>query len=174
MDEAAYPSDHRPGRNMMTTVTSRHLAALESLGFRGDWDKLTQLERYAHRRAEFACNGKTDLGQVYTSSDWDADCETIKTRFRRLFDRYTTPSPYQFNFPFLTVNGDPRGYALKYPVGTHPVPDGMHQDWGGDGIYAPIENIAGSWDEDREVAHAQTCEETPRHAAGHCETIALR
>ena len=39
----------------------------------------------------------------------------------------------------LRFNGDPRGYALKIDVQAGGfIPEGMHRDWGGYGILAPV------------------------------------
>lgn len=80
--------------------------------------KLRRLEQQAHRAAEDYCNG--DL----TSYQYDQQTAAIRRKVLRLLGPTAEDA--------LSMNGDPRGYALKV------VPaDGLPTDWGGYGLLAP-------------------------------------
>jgi hypothetical protein len=82
------------------------------------WRALRRLESLAHRTAEGYCNGTTSDDEVQET--W----AKVKTGLARVFGG-AIPAGISYNL-------DPRGYALKL---ANP-PEGMHTDWGRDGILA--------------------------------------
>ena len=120
-----------------------HHAALETLRAPGCklsgmaiWRKLRRLEQEVHDATTAQCNGATYGGQPFRpdhgpdgeesdTSPWQYYLATVKAN--------VTASFGQLPAGFF-VNGDARGYALKLAPGH--VPDGMHADWGSNGILA--------------------------------------
>jgi hypothetical protein len=87
------------------------------------WRKLCRVESAAHLVATHYCNGAVD------GDHWEMIKEDTRAKVARIFGKL----PDGF-----FVNGDPRGYALKLDNEKVTIPEGMHKDWGGYGILAPI------------------------------------
>lgn len=124
---------------------SQHHRALETLRAESCessglelWRKLVQLERLAHNCAEAYCNG--DLIQVRwplfgvreydfrnDAEAWEKVGSVVRDCVRNIFGHI----PHG-----LIVNGDCRGYALKLDPDAVKIPEGMHTDWGRNGILA--------------------------------------
>ena len=121
-----------------------HHRALESL--RADtctlsgvqlWRKLRALETMAHACATAYCNGervrvswpnipKIPFEYNFRDSDqWENVVSHVRDCVRQIFGRV----PHGF-----FVNADARGYALKIDPDAATVPEGMHTDWGRNGI----------------------------------------
>ena len=104
---------------------ANHIKALEALGFKASqFNRLRQLENIANYNAASYCNGWID-GDTY---------EYCKERtIKAVTKLHSGALPAGF-----FVNGDPRGYALKIDNEKVEIPQGMHTDWGGYGILAPV------------------------------------
>ena len=90
--------------------------------------QLFRLENKAHKLAEDYCNG------IIYADDYDIQTIQILKKVCKILN-----IPYEANRVF--VNGDPRGYALKftsrYSKYLRSCNINIHQDWGGYGIIAP-------------------------------------
>ena len=90
--------------------------------------QLFRLENKAHKLAEDYCNG------IIYADDYDVKTIQILKKVCKILN-----IPYEANRVF--VNGDPRGYALKftsrYSKYLRSCNINIHQDWGGYGIIAP-------------------------------------
>lgn len=102
------------------------------------WRKLVELERLAHAGATASCNGERILlswplfgvREYDFSRDenaWDDLCSVAADCARNIFGH--VPAGF-------FVNGDARGYALKLDPDKVTIPQGMHTDWGRNGILA--------------------------------------
>lgn len=88
------------------------------------WRALRKIESALERVAVAYCNG--EAGQ----SQWEAEKRKAEGAVFRVFGRLPDG---------LYINGDPRGYMLKIDRAAGGfVPEGMHRDWGGYGILAPV------------------------------------
>ena len=102
------------------------------------WRKLVQLERLAHAGATASCNGENirivwplfgprDYDFHSDENAWDNLRKVAADCVRNIFGH--VPAGF-------VVNGDARGYALKIDPDSGRVPEGMHTDWGRNGILA--------------------------------------
>jgi hypothetical protein len=102
------------------------------------WRKLCEIERLAHAGAEAYCNGENirlvwplfgprDYDFRTDENAWDSLTSVAKDCVRRVLG--CVPSGF-------FVNGDARGYALKLDPDSATIPQGMHTDWGRNGILA--------------------------------------
>lgn len=94
------------------------------------WRKLRKLENIASNAATAQCNAEAYGGQPFREgNDWENFVDGMKNRVKLVFGHL----PKGFCF-----NSDPRGYALKIDSENVKLPEGMHSDWGGYGILAPV------------------------------------
>jgi hypothetical protein len=102
------------------------------------WRKLVQLERLAHAGATAQCNGEPirivwplfgvrEYDFNKTENAWEQLSDVVRDCIRNIFGQI----PQGF-----FVNGDARGYALKLDPDKTTIPQGMHTDWGRNGILA--------------------------------------
>ena len=85
--------------------------------------KLFRLENKTHRLAEQYCNGDIDCDQ------WEKETDKVLSKVSQIL------STSEEN---IYINGDPRGYALKFSSSfTNNNLDFMYRDFGGYGIIAP-------------------------------------
>lgn len=108
------------------------------------WRKLCRLETLAHACATAYCNGDTIqirwpigprdrellLREYNFRSDenaWESVKENVRDCIRAIFGHIPKG---------LLINGDARGYTLKLDPDETTIPDGMHTDWGRNGILA--------------------------------------
>jgi hypothetical protein len=115
-------------RTVNAAFTDRQRAALGSLGmhtcYNYNINRLVRLEKFAHKKAEDICNFQTD-------EKWESRVEKhIERELIALFGH--VPAGFHWN-------RDPRGYALKLDNEAVKLPEGIHTDWGGYGILAPID-----------------------------------
>ena len=127
----------------------RHYDALARLakecGLKAEGKKLSvallKIERIAHEGAEAYCNGtiyrclsKYGSGHFNFNADenaWERFSNMIEKQVQTLFNG---------KLPYLYINGDPRGYALKIDEekGRELIEKtGLERDWGGYGLLAP-------------------------------------
>jgi hypothetical protein len=107
-----------------------HCDALETLaadpGTAHGPDRYARLHRVEARHARAAvalCNGEI------SQAEYDARAERNVAAVARILG--CAPAG-------LSLNGDPRGYALKLdPERGAKIPAGLQRDWGGNGILAP-------------------------------------
>lgn len=110
-----------------------HHAALEQLANNKTpgltlWRKLRRIENQAHNAATAQCNGEAFNGEPFRDED---EWERFKAGITHSVELVMGWVPAGF-----FINGDPRGYALK--IESAEMPAGMHKDWGGYGILAPV------------------------------------
>lgn len=102
------------------------------------WRKLCELERLAHAASTASCNGERiqlvwplfGIREYDFNRDenaWDNLCSVATSCVRNVFG--CVPEGF-------FVNGDARGYALKLDPEKTTIPQGMHTDWGRNGILA--------------------------------------
>jgi hypothetical protein len=106
-----------------TKARLAHHRALETLQPKKSgiqtWRALRRLEAKAHQIATDYCNGEITAEQV----------EAFRIKLHSELFKTLGAIPKGF-----FCNLDPRGYSLK--IRAHHVPEGMHTDWGRDGILA--------------------------------------
>jgi len=132
-------------KEVLTRWRTAHHRALETLRAENCslsglqlWRKLCEIERLAHAGATAHCNGENIrlVWPLFGPRDYDfrtdenawenlrsvaTDC--VRNIFKRVPDGFM-------------VNADARGYALKLDGDAVKVPEGMHTDWGRNGILA--------------------------------------
>lgn len=101
------------------------------------WRKLCQIEREASDGATAYCNGEIHTAAQRLVWNFNADenawenfSQWIEAKVAKVFGGKLPQGFF--------VNGDPRGYALKLDNEKVTIPDGMHTDWGNDGILAAV------------------------------------
>lgn len=102
------------------------------------WRKLCEIERLTHAGATAYCNGENirlswplfgprDYDFRTDQNAWENLRKVAKDCVRNIFGHVPTG---------FFVNGDARGYALKLDPDAVTISQGMHTDWGRNGILA--------------------------------------
>jgi len=105
------------------------------------WRKLIEIERLAHIGATAWCNREDNVHLSWPlfgvrcynfhsdENAWDSLKSVVTDCVRNIFGQ--VPDGF-------FVNGDARGYALKLDPDSVTIPQGMHTDWGRNGILAAM------------------------------------
>lgn len=133
----------------------RHYSALARLadacGVKAEGKKLSvallQIEKMAHAAAEAYCNGENIRlafkGRIPVDCDFNHDEQAWEKAEKAIADQ--VQSLFGWKLPYLHINGDPRGYALKIDSekGRELIEQtGLQRDWGGYGLLAPMITVA--------------------------------
>lgn len=115
---------------------SRHLKALAELGFTGSYRTLRTLENrmrgaaLAYSNADpYFYNGRFERLETDT---FDEIKEEIRASVAKLFKGGQLPKGFR-------LNSDPRGSAFQIDSELAEIPQGLHKNFGGQGVLAPEE-----------------------------------
>ena len=127
MEKARVQRERSAHWNALRSIARRPKDPLEGVTL---WRRLRKVELEASRAATAQCNAAPFEGQPYREeAEWDAFCNRIAAKVAKILGH--VPDGF-------TINGDPRGYALKIDPDKGTVPPGMVTDWGRYGLLAPV------------------------------------
>ena len=115
---------------------AKHLKALATLGFIGSYRTLRTLENQARGAATAYSNGDrfyhNGRFERLETDDFDAIKEEIRGKVAKLFEGGQLPQGFR-------LNSDPRGSAFQLDSELTTIPQGLHKNFGGQGVLAPEE-----------------------------------
>lgn len=114
----------------------KHLKALASIGFVGSYRTLRTLENRMGRASlaysnadKYFYNGRFDYLDTETFGEIK---EEIRAQVAKLFEGGQLPQGFR-------LNSDPRGSAFQLDSELTTIPQGLHKNFGGQGVLAPEE-----------------------------------